>query len=168
MSNSGGAFFGKQLPPKGGEDPQRVRRQNALIWGRATYDAEDKISAKKNKRVVKFVVKYGEEPIKYPPGYQRKRGESLTRGKFMRCVVSGDNACMTVMQAVEKGDMVLCLGRAKFETFQNGKIRYSMSVDLIIPFGVVDFMLRLSGVEDIQKMLQAWENAPPDKTDLDF
>ena len=166
MSNSGGAFFGKQLPPKGGEDSQRVKRQNALIWGRATYDADDKIGQKK--RVVKFVVKYGEEPIKYPPGYQRKRGEPLTRGKFMKCIASGQNACMTVMRAVEKGDMVLCLGRAKFETFRNGKVRYNMSVDLIIPFGVVDFMLRLSDVADIQKMLKAWENAPPDETELDF
>lgn len=165
MSNVGGAFFGTQLPPKGNEDPKRVRRQNALIWGNATYDAEDKTG---KRRVVKFRIKYGEEPVDYPPGHKRKRGEPLTRGKFMECVVTGKSACITVMQAVEKGDMVMCLGRAKHEKFRNGKTRYSMSVDLIIPFGIVDFMLRLSGVGDIKKMLEAWENAPPDPMDLGF
>ena len=168
MSNSGGAFFGKQLPPKGSEDPHIVRRQNALIWGRATYDAEDKISAKKKKHVIKFIIKYGEEPIVYPPGYQRKHGEPLVRGKFMKCTASGQNDCMTVMKAIEKGDMVLCVGQAKFETFKNGKTRYGLKVDLIIPFGVIDFLLRLSNVDKIQDMLAEWENAPPDVTELDF
>ena len=163
MSITGGAFFGKQLPPKGQEDPKKIIRQNCLVWGEARRDAEELVI---HNHMVRFILKYGEEPVSYPPGYQRKRGEKLHRPKYMFCKVGGDHACATVMKAVEKGDMVMCLGRTAYQEFtnRNGEVhhRYDMNVDIVIPFDAIDFLMRLYNVGTLQKMLQDWDNAAPD------
>ena len=160
MSDEGGAFFSRQLPPKGMEDPREVIRQYCLVWGKATLDAED---TTKRSRSVWFRVRYGEEPN---PKYRGEKGEKLVRRKFMLCRVTGRYRYAAVMSAIEKGDMVMCLGRTKLRKVRNRKgvesRYYDMKVDVIFPMGLIGFLLRLYSSHTIKAMLEKEDDEGPD------
>ena len=173
MANTGGAFFSAKLPPMLGEDDKAVIRQYCLVWGSATLDAKDNVESvdesdrrRGKRRTVSFRVRYGEEPIRYPPGYVRQHGEKLKRVKFMKCRAMGFNASAAVMSAIEKNDMVLCLGRTVFHKFKNKKGQdasyYEMKVDLCIPMGLVGFLMRLYASPTINGIVDKDENAEAD------
>lgn len=159
MSNIGGFFCGKPLPPKEGEDAERIVRQYAFVWGRAIKDAEDKTV---KARSVTFYVKYGEEPNRL---YSGQKGERRVNGKFLKCQASGTSSVAAVMAAIEKGDIVLCFGRTtrrNTRTQRGDKWLYQMKVDVIIPMGLISFLLRLYASAGIQAILDAEDNEAPD------
>lgn len=159
MSNVGGFFASKQLPPKGMENPRETIRQFAILWGKATMDAEDKT---KRTHTISFRVKYGEEPNR---NYSGQKGEKHTIGHYMECHTSGNANIASVMAAVEKGDVVLCVGRTTYRaanTKQGKKWFYRMKVDLIIPSGLVGFLLRLYSSRHIRAMLDKEDREAPD------
>ena len=176
--NTGGAFFSAKLPPMGDERENDVIRQYCIAWGTATYDAKDNVEdvdeddqRRGKRRTVSFRIRYGEEPIRYPPGYVRKRGDRLKRVKFMNCRAFGFNASAAVMAAIEKNDMVIVIGRTAYRKRRNKKgeeVRfYEMTVDLVIPMGLIGFLMRLYASQSINAMLEADENAEADVWESD-
>ena len=171
--NTGGAFFSAKLPPMLSERENDVIRQYCLVWGTATFDATDNVERVDEndqrvgkRRTVSFRVRYGEEPIHYPPGYVRKKGEKLKRVKFMNCRAFGFNASAAVMSAIEKGDMVMCLGRTVFHKRKNKNGQdvnyYEMRVDLVLPMGLIGFLMRLYASKSINALLDSDDNEKAD------
>ena len=176
--NTGGAFFSAKLPPMGDENPNDVIRQYCVVWGTATYDADDNAQdvdendqRKGKRRTVSFRVRYGEEPIKYPLGYVRKKGEKLKRTKFMNCRAIGFDNVAAVMSSIEKNDMVLCFGRTTYRkrTNKDGKeIRYyEMRVDLVLPMEAIAYLMRLYASPRLNAILEADDNDAPDAWESD-
>lgn len=166
MSNVGGIFLGKPLPPKGSENPREVVRQYGLVWGRAVRDADD---TTREERRVKFLVKYDEElnPNAGMPDKIRQTQKKY-RPLCIECYVSGKRNMAAVMAAIELGDVVLCVGRVKSE-IRNSKKRgrmvfRTMLVDLIIPAALIESLLRISSSDSIQAILDA-EDAPDEWED---
>lgn len=161
MSNNIGGFFcGKPLPQKGDEDKTRCIRQYAIVWGRAIMDADDRLDTK---RCVSFFVRYGEEPN---PKYRGEKGEKRLLGKFIKCQMSGSKSAADVMAAVERQDIVLCLGRTVrnyLETKTGDKCYYYMTVDVIIPMGLISFLLRLYSSRTICQILDDEDNESADE-----
>ena len=174
----GGAFFSAQLPPMGKERPGEVIRQNCIVWGTATLDATDNVERvdegeekRGSRRAVSFRVRYGEEPIRYPPGHIRKPGEKLKKTKFMLCRAVGFTQVAAVMTAVEKNDPVLCVGRTIYRKSKNRNGEpiawYEMKTMLVLPMGLISFLMRLYNSKTIRDMLEAEDNADADVWESD-
>lgn len=161
MSNNIGGFFcGKPLPQKGDEDKTRRIRQYAFVWGRALRDAEDHL---KKTRCVTFYVRYGEEPN---PQYRGEKGQRRVLGKFIKCQINGGRDAADVMAAVERQDVVLCFGRTVRdyrETKDGDRCYYYMTVDVIIPMGLISFLLRLYNSRTIRRILDEEDNEAADE-----
>lgn len=155
----GGFFKGRSF--RADNDPPDVERAFAILWGRVVGDVDDNTTTT---RSVHFVVKYH------------------SHKSYMRCEAHGDNEATFVMGALEKGDMVLCLGEYWQHPKREGKRKksrgpdtqtgaremvYGMRCDVVVPMEAIVFILRLMAAKNIQQLLDEYESAPPDKHSWD-
>lgn len=165
MRSNGGLFLGLQLRPKGDEDKRKIIRQYGVVWGFAIRDADDVTRKKRN---VSFLVKYDEEPN---PRWGQKdahgRPERKDRPLCVRCFASGRENISTVMSAIERGDFVVCFGRVRSETEKTKKRGdmwfRTMNTAIVIPMGLIGFLIRLYNSRGINDILDAEDNAAPDE-----
>lgn len=129
-------------------DDEKTRRCFVLAWGNVVKAPEEKYE---DLRSVRFVIKTG-------------RGAGRSE-KHLLCVVYGDRTASVVMRAMERGDVVFLAGtwvEKMSKTKKGMRPTYECRVSIIIPMGLIGFLLDLYSTPQAQKMIEDRRNEAPD------
>lgn len=153
MTGDGGYLRGPWWAYQG-EDPMEIRRCFVIAWGKIV---KQPYQAFRDTRQIQFVIKTG-------------RGAGREE-KHLVCEGWGDRTSTIVMQAMEKGDLVLCAGtwveRRNVKTKKGVKPIYKMEVHFIVPMELVGFTHELYGVPDIHHMINLHRDGQADPWESD-
>ena len=148
MVNDGGYLRGPWWCYNG-EDPHDIRRCFVIAWGHIVKQPHEMFE---NLRCIQFIIKTG-------------RGAGREE-KHLLCEGTGDQISTIVMRAMDKGDVVCCMGtweeRLNVQTKKGVKRMFKMKVHFIIPQGLVGFGLDLYGLSELHKMIEEHQNEAAD------
>lgn len=135
-------------------DDERVRRCFVVAWGNIVIEPGEKYESTS---ITRFVVKTG-------------RGSGRSE-KHLACVAYGDGMARVIASACEKGDVVFLCGTWVETTRRNrnGKVVpvYEAHVNILIPMGLIGFLLDLYCLPQLQKMVEERRNEDADVWESD-
>lgn len=153
MSARGGYLRGPWWRYQSDEE-DKARRCYVAAWGTIVKMPKETF---KDVRKIQFVIKTG-------------RGAGRNE-KYLVCVAFGETLAAVVMRAMEKGDTVLVCGtwveNLKSKTKKGIKTTYECRVDMVIPQGLVNFLLDLYSTPEIQRAVMERQNEEADPWESD-
>lgn len=150
MSESGGGYLRGPWWQFRADDDTKTRRCYVIAWGPIVKNPVDLY--KKGLRSIHFIIKTG-------------RGAGRNE-KHLKCVCYGEKLTAVIMQAMERGDHVLCCGTWVEQLQPHTKKKnpiYEMQVSFILPLGLIGFLLELYlSSEAAKKALERHQNEDAD------
>lgn len=146
-ANLGGYIRGPWWRYQEGDD-EKTRRCFVIAWGNIVKQPKDSF---KDLRCVKFVIKTG-------------RGAGRSE-KHLVCAGYGDTINTIVMQAMEKGDVVLVFGTWTEKVSKTKKgihPTYECRVNFIVPQALIGFLFDLSALPQLREMITERANEDAD------
>ena len=153
MANVGGYLRGPWWRYMSRDD-EKVRRCFVAAWGSIVRAPSDKYESTNSTR---FVIKTG-------------RGAGRNE-KHLACVSYGERMARVVAQACEKDDVVFVCGTWVETIKKNRKDEvvpvYECHVNIIIPMGLVGFLLDLYSTPEIRQAVNRWKDGAADPWESD-
>lgn len=149
MSKNIGGYLRGPWWRNSGDTDTFTRRCYVIAWGTIVKSPAERYT---DIRSVRFTIKTG-------------RGAGRSE-KHLTCVSYGESVNTIIMQAMEKGDIVLCCGTWIEKQYTNKKgerkTSYEMQVNYIIPFALVGFLFDLYGTPSISGAVEQRRNDDAD------
>ena len=131
------------------EDDENTKRMFVVAWGNIVIEPKDKYESM---NITRFTIKTG-------------RGAGRNE-KHLHCCAYGDRMARVIANACEKGDVVFLCGTWVETTRKNrnGKIVpvYEAHVNILIPIGLIGFLLDLYSLPQLHQMISARKNEDSD------
>lgn len=136
-------------------DDEKTRRCYVVAWGNIVREPAEKYQ---ETSVTRFVLKTG-------------RGAGRSE-KHLACVSYGERMANVIAKACEKDDVVFLCGTWT-ETIKKTKKRaaapvYECTVNILVPMGLVGFLLDLYSTPEAQQMVNRHKDAVPDVWESDY
>ena len=136
-------------------DDEKTRRCFVVAWGNIVREPSE---IYQNTSITRFVLKTG-------------RGAGRNE-KHLACVTYGERMANVVAKACEKGDVVYLCG-TWVETIRKVKKGgeapvYECHVNILIPMGLIGFLLDLYSTPEAQQMVNRHKDAVPDVWESDY
>lgn len=149
MAQTGGGYLRGPWWRFRSDDETETRRCYVLAWGPIVKQPVDLY--KKGLRSIRFVIKTG-------------RGAGRNE-KHLVCVCYGEKLSAVIMQAMERGDIVMALGtwveNLKPKTKKKNPT-YEMQVGFIVPLGLIGYLIDLYSTQEIQEAVERHRNEDAD------
>lgn len=153
-ANVGGYLRGPWWQYKSRDPETKTRRCFVTAWGNIVREPSEKYESQS---ITRFVIKTG-------------RGEGRNE-KHLACCAYGDRMARVIANACEKGDVVFICGTWVETTRKNrnGKVVpvYECHVNIMIPMGLIGFLLDLYATPEIRKMVAEYKEADADPWESD-
>lgn len=136
------------------EDNETTKRCFVVAWGNVVIEPSEKYL---DKRITRFTIKTG-------------RGAGRNE-RHLHCVSYGDRMARVIANACERGDVIFLAGTWVEITRKNKKGNlaqvYEARVNILIPMGLIGFLLDLYSTPEARQMVNRWRDGQSDPWESD-